>query len=114
MKNFEEITKDISESLKVLGKEIPETLQGFATLASAAKKEGVLDTKTKELIAMAIGVAARCDGCIGFHAKELVELGATVEELSETLVMVVYMGGGPSLMYAGDALKAFDQFSKEN
>jgi len=68
--------------------------------------------KTKEFIALAIGVTQRCDGCIGFHTKALKELGATKEEIAEVMAMCVYMGGGPALMYAADALRAFDQFSE--
>jgi AhpD family alkylhydroperoxidase len=64
-------------------------------------------------MALALGVAARCDGCIGFHAEALVKLGATRAEVEETLGMAVYMGGGPSLMYAADAIAAFEQFEKE-
>jgi len=60
---------------------------------------------------MAIGVAARCDGCLGFHAKALVRLGATPEEFQEMLGVAIYMGGGPSLMYAAHALEAFEEFS---
>jgi AhpD family alkylhydroperoxidase len=59
---------------------------------------------------MALGVAARCDGCLAFHAEALVKLGATRAELSETLAVAVQMGGGPSLMYAADAWRAFTQF----
>ena len=80
-------------------------------MARAAMAAGALDEKTKELIAMAIGVAARCDGCLGFHAKALVRLGATPEEFQEMLGIAVYMGGGPSLMYAAHALEAFEEFS---
>ena len=65
----------------------------------------------KELIAVALSVAARCDPCVGFHTQALVRLGATRAELAETLAMAVYMGGGPSLMYAADALSAWEQFS---
>lgn len=60
---------------------------------------------------MAIGVAIRCDGCIGFHSKALRDLGATRNEVAEVLGMAIYMGGGPSLMYAADALRAYDQFA---
>lgn len=49
-------------------------------------------------------------GCIGFHSKALVKLGATREEFEEVLGMAIYMGGGPSLMYAADALLAYEQF----
>ena len=63
---------------------------------------------------MAIAVATRCDGCIGFHVKALVRLGASKEELNETLNMAVYLGGGPSLMYAANALAAFAEFSAQS
>jgi len=88
-------------------------MQAFSALAQAATRDGVLDKKTKELIALALGVAARCDGCIGFHTEALVRLGATRQEVEETLGMAVYMGGGPSLMYAADAITAFEEFEKQ-
>jgi AhpD family alkylhydroperoxidase len=84
-------------------------MRAFSDLASAATQNGVLDKKTKELIALALGVAARCDGCLGFHTQALAKLGASKQEVVETLGMAVYMGGGPSLMYAADAMSAFEQ-----
>lgn len=111
-KSYKKITEDISSNLAKLRKEIPDVMGGFNTIAQAATKDGALDKKTKELIALALGVAARCDGCIGFHTQALVKLGATREEILETLGMTVYMGGGPSLMYAADAIKAFEEFSE--
>ena len=108
-KDYKQITQDISSSISTLRKEAPELMKGFSELANAATKEGVLDKKTKELIALALGVAARCDGCLGFHTQALVKLGATKQEVIETLGMALYMGGGPSLMYAADAINAFEQ-----
>ena len=84
-------------------------MKGFGLLSQAATQEGVLDKKTKELIALALGIASHCDGCIGFHTQALARLGATQEEVVETLSMAVYMGGGPSLMYAAETLTAFEQ-----
>jgi len=112
-KNYSEITKRISNDLKKLRKDIPDTMQGFSALAQAATRDGALDRKTKELIALAIGIATRCDGCIGFHTEALVRLGATRQEVEETLGMAIYMGGGPSLMYAADAISAYEQFQKQ-
>ena len=109
-KNYPAITAEIAATLGKLHKEIPAVMQGFAGLAKGATAEGALSTKTKELIALALGVAARCDGCIGFHTKTLVKQGVTREEFLETLGMAVYMGGGPSLMYAAEALEAYEQF----
>lgn len=110
-KDYKQITSDISQYTSELRKSSPETMNGFYAMAKAATADGALDKKTKEFIALAIGVTQRCDGCIGFHAKALKDLGATREEVSDVLSMCVYMGGGPALMYAADALRAFDQFS---
>lgn len=110
MKQYPEITKNISANLVELRKNISGTMKGFSDMASSSMKDGALDEKTKELIALAIGVSTRCDGCIGFHAKALVRLGATRAEIEEVLGVAVYMGGGPSLMYAADAIAAYEQF----
>ncbi|KTD32620.1 carboxymuconolactone decarboxylase family transporter [Legionella moravica] len=109
---FSHITKDIGTQLAKMRKEMPEVMAGFAALSQAANQEGVLDKKTKELIAMALAVAKQCPGCIGFHAQTLIKLQTTRAELLETLGMAVYMGGGPSLMYAAEALEAFEEFSQ--
>jgi AhpD family alkylhydroperoxidase len=93
-----------------LHKLIPDTMAGFASMAKAATQTKVIDEKTKEMIALALGVAAHCDGCLGYHTKALARLGASREEVAEVLGMAIYMGGGPSLMYAADALRSFDQF----
>jgi AhpD family alkylhydroperoxidase len=108
-KQYKEITVDISTYMAKLRQEIPDVMNGFSAMAKAATQDGALDKKQKELIALALGVAARCDGCIGFHVQTLVKLQMTREELLEVLGMAIYMGGGPSLMYAADALRAFEQ-----
>ena len=112
MKDYPAIVRDISTNLKVLRTDIAPSMQGFSALAQAAIKPGALDRKTKELIALAIGVATRCDGCIGFHTEALVKLGASRAEVEEALGMAIYMGGGPALMYAADAMGAYDQFQR--
>ncbi|MEZ5894990.1 MAG: carboxymuconolactone decarboxylase family protein [Parvularculaceae bacterium] len=108
-KDYRELMAGINGGIKGLRGEIPDTLKGFSALAAAATADGALDKKTKELIALAIGVALRCDGCIGFHAKALVEAGASDAEVAEMLGMTVYLGGGPALMYAADAWTAYTQ-----
>ena len=94
-----------------LSKEIPDTVEGFNKMGEAAKASGALDEKTKEIMALGIAIATRCDSCIGFHVKSLVRLGLTRAELCEALAMVTYMGGGPSYAFSAKALKAYDVFS---
>ena len=105
------LTKNVSKNLATLRTDLPGVMKGFSDLARAATDDGALDKKTKELIALALGVAAHCDACIGFHTQALVKLGASKAEVEEALGMAVYMGGGPSLMYSANAIAAFAEFS---
>lgn len=109
--SYKEITADLAPFMAKLRKEIPEVMNGFGAMAQAATKNQVLDTKTKELIALALAIGSRCDGCIGFHMQALIKLGLKREELLETLSMAIYMGGGPSYIYAANALRAFEEMS---
>ncbi|MGO7041830.1 carboxymuconolactone decarboxylase family protein [Rhizobium acaciae] len=111
-KDYREIAQDISAYTAEMRKLTPDAMQGFHALSKAAGAGGSVDRKTKELVALAIGVIQHCDGCIAFHAKALKDLGATREEIAEIMATCVYMGGGPALMYAADALRAYDQFSE--
>jgi AhpD family alkylhydroperoxidase len=110
-KDYKAITATISANMAQLRADIPDTMKGFSAMALGATKEGALDGKTKELIALGIAIATHCDGCIGFHMRALVRLGATKAEIEEALGMAIYMGGGPSVMYAAEALDAYAQFS---
>ena len=106
MKNWPQTVTELTAHLRNLRGGAPEVMKAFSSKA--------LDGKTKELIALGISVAIRCDDCIAFHAKAAVKQGANREEVMEALGMAVYMGAGPSVMYATHALDAFTQFENEN
>ncbi len=110
--SYPELTRDISHRTSALRDDQPEAMRGFRALSEGALAGGVIPAKTKELMALALAIAAHCDGCIGFHAKALVKMGATRAEVEETIAVAVYMGGGPSLMFGANALAAFEQFSE--
>ena len=97
-----------------LGRELPGPMGGFANLHKAATSKGTLDTKTKELIALGIAVASRCDSCIAFHVHDVLTAGASRAEVLETLGVAVMMGGGPAAMCACDAFTALEQFDSEH
>jgi len=109
---YKQLTQDLSASIGDIRKDIPDVMKGFSAMAGAALEDGALSKKTKELIALSIGIATHCKGCIGFHMKALIALGVTREELAEALGMAIYMGGGPSLMYAAEAMQAFEEFTE--
>lgn len=111
VKDWPQLAKDLSLAMKEVRAGVPDVMAGFSAMAKAATAQGALDPKTKELIALAIGIAVRCDGCIAFHAKAALQYGATRDEVMETAGMAVYMGGGPSFIYGAQAVEAYDQFA---
>jgi len=108
--DWPDTTKVLSSHLRNLRYGAPDVMKAFSQIAQAALAPKALDAKTKELIALGIGVAAHCDDCIAFHVKAALDRGATQEEISETLGMAIYMGAGPAAMYASHAFEALRQF----
>ncbi|MEI6734824.1 MAG: carboxymuconolactone decarboxylase family protein [Comamonadaceae bacterium] len=107
------LIQNINQNLAPFRKSQSEAMSGFGQLARASMADGTLNAKTKELIALAIGVTQHCSGCIGFHVKALRKLQCTRPELEEMLSVCVYMGGGPALMYVAEVLKAWDAMAPD-
>jgi AhpD family alkylhydroperoxidase len=106
--DWSEFTDQTNARMAVLRKALPAVAKEFGGLAREAIAPGALDSKTKELIALAIGITARCDGCLAFHVKAAAKYGATREEIVDAIGVAIYMGGGPSMIYGAEALSAFD------
>ena len=106
--------KGVLDELAPLGRElrhaIPDVYKGFADLHKAALAPGALDTAVKELMALAIGVSHRCDGCIASHARGAVRAGATKEQAAEAIGVAFLMDGGPATVYGPRAYAAFCEF----
>ena len=113
-KNYPEYRKHLQGLIGQLRIEIPGTMKGFGLLHQESMKAGALSEKQKELIALGIGIAVQCDGCIAFHTHEALGHGATREEIDETIGVAISMGGGPALMYAAHAVEARKQFEAEH
>ena len=111
MSDYKALASQIGAKLKTFRSDIPETMKGFGLMAGATHADGALTAKSKELMAMAIAIAMRCQGCLAFHAQACRKMGVTQEEFNEMLQVAIYMGGGPSVMTAAEAQIAFDQFA---
>ncbi|MBN3851864.1 carboxymuconolactone decarboxylase family protein [Paraburkholderia sp. Ac-20340] len=84
----------------------PDVMRGLMTIDGAATKTGKLEPKMHELIALAVAVTTRCDGCIAVHTKKAVEHGATLEEISEALGVAIALNAGAALTYSARVLDA--------
>ena len=112
-KDWKDANATLSEAIARYREAAPDVAKGFSGLARAATAAGALDSKNKELIALAVGIAMRCDGCVGFHTEAALRLGATREEVLDTVGVAIYMGGGPSYVYGAQALEAYDQLAQD-
>lgn len=109
--SFAERIAQLDSYVRELHKLAPEPIGAYGQLSKKAQVPGALDGKTKELIALAISVATKCEGCIAYHARGVVRMGATRQEVAEALAVTVQMGGGPSMTHSADALRAYDEFA---
>lgn len=112
--DWDEFMGETVQNINKLAKEMPGTAKAFTQMGGAAKANGALSEKTKELMALGIAIATRCDSCIGFHVQSLHRLQTTREELCEALAMATYMGGGPSYAYSAKALSYFDHIAAKS
>jgi AhpD family alkylhydroperoxidase len=87
----------------------PDTIKGYVTLSGAGAKTGQFDAKVRELIAVAVAVTLRCDGCITVHTDAALKAGASKEEIAEALGVAISVNAGAALVYSTrvfDAVKA--------
>jgi AhpD family alkylhydroperoxidase len=107
--NYIELHDRFEKQITNLGNELSGPMSGFARLHRKAVEDGILPGKTKELIALAISVAIRCEGCISYHVTDAIKAGATRHEMIEAIGVAILMGGAPAAVYATYAMDAIDQ-----
>jgi AhpD family alkylhydroperoxidase len=98
--------KQLGETIAEIGKTSPDIVRGYRTLSDAGAKTNHLDAKTRELIAIAVGVTRQCDGCIVTHSDLALKHGATKEEIVEALGVAISVNAGAALVYASRVLDA--------
>ena len=98
--------RELLDRIGELGRLSPDTLKGYMTLSAAGNATGRLTPKIRELIALAVAVTSRCDGCITVHADAAFKHGATKEEVSEALGVAVALNAGAAMVFSARALDA--------
>ena len=112
MIEWKETIQDINGRLKELSTRTPETLRGFGLIAGAGAHTNHLGAKTRELIALAVAVTTRCDGCIAFHSAEAVKLGVSDAEIAEALGVAINLNAGAAITYSTHVLEAIDKLKQ--
>jgi AhpD family alkylhydroperoxidase len=109
--HYHGVLHDLSPQHRALRQMIPDVYRGYLEMQSAALASGALDKKVKELIALAIGIVAGCDGCIASHARGAARAGASKQEAAEAIGVSIQMHGGPATVYGARAYDAFCEFA---
>jgi AhpD family alkylhydroperoxidase len=107
------LQEELVPQTRALRRAIPDVYRGFSALHDCALVAGALDTRTKELIALAIAVSKECDGCIAAHAHAAARHGASAQEVAEAIGVTFLMDGGPATVYGPRAYSAFLEFVEQ-
>ncbi|MCD6240231.1 carboxymuconolactone decarboxylase family protein [Candidatus Bathyarchaeota archaeon] len=110
--SMETTLKEVHDIVGKMGEEYPKLAGPFMVFLRRVEEQGALDTKTKELISIALSVACKCKWCIAFHTKNALDAGATKDEIVEACYVAILMAGGPAFMYTRLVLEAIDEFTK--
>jgi len=106
MLNWNDYHTELMTRIGDLAELNPDTVKGYSTLSAAGGKTGRLDAKVRELIAIAVAVTTRCDGCIAVHSKKAIAAGASKEEIAEALGVAVALNAGAALVYSARVMDA--------
>lgn len=91
----------------------PAIVSGYQTIGGAAAKSGLLGAKVNELIALAVAVSLKCDGCIPVHTATAVRAAATPGEICEALGSAISVNTGAALVYSGRVLDAYHDATRD-
>ena len=106
MLDWNEYRGQLAAGVKEVSQLSSDTVRGYVELSTAGQKSDLLGAKMRELIALAVAVTARCDGCIAVHSEAAVNRGASKEEIAEALGVAVAVNAGAALVYATRVLDA--------
>ncbi|MGF6768483.1 AhpD family alkylhydroperoxidase [Paraburkholderia sp. GAS199] len=113
MQDWNTYRESLLERVGDYAKQTPDVMRGLMTIENAAGKTGHLEPKMHELIALAVAVTTRCDGCIAVHTKKAAEAGATLGEISESLGVAIALNAGAALTYSARVIETYQQLPNE-
>ena len=110
MLDWNDYRRQLAAGVKEIGQLSPDTIKGYVALGSAGQKTDRLGAKVRELIALAVAVTLRCDGCITVHTEAAIKCGATREEIAEALGVATNVNAGAALVYSARVMDAFKEY----
>jgi len=110
MLDWNDYRKQLAAGVKEIGQLSPDTIKGYMAISAAGQATDLLGAKVRELIALAVAVTLRCDGCITVHTETAIKRGATKEEIAEALGVAAAVSAGAALVYSARVMDAFNEY----
>jgi AhpD family alkylhydroperoxidase len=107
MLDWNQYRKQLATTIAEIAKSSPDLVKGYRTIVGAHATDGALDPKTRELVALAVAVTLRCDGCITTHVDLARKRGATEAEITDALGVAVMVNAGATLVYSARTIDAY-------
>jgi AhpD family alkylhydroperoxidase len=86
-------------AIQHIRKDLPDIVNSYLNYTSKIKSSGNIDGKNKALILVSLSLYAQCEMCIAMNVAEALEAGASKDEILESAMLAVSMGGGPKMMF---------------
>lgn len=112
MLDWNDYRDQLKTGVREIGQLSPETIKGYIALGAAGQKTDLLGAKMRELIALAVAVSLRCDGCITVHTEAAIKHGASKEEIAEALGVAISVNAGAALVYSTRVMDAFKEYPR--
>jgi AhpD family alkylhydroperoxidase len=106
--------QQLADAVGKIARLSPDTIRGYTTLSAAGTKTNHLDAKTRELIALAVAISLRCDGCIAVHTDAAIKQGASREEIAEALGVAISVNAGAALVYSARVMDAYEVLTESS
>jgi AhpD family alkylhydroperoxidase len=91
---------DYKVGLGTFTQKMPDVAKHFNAFTEACFKEGTLEQKQKQLIALGISLYSQDEYCIIYHTKGCLDQGASEEEILEAVGVATAFGGGAAMSQA--------------
>jgi len=91
----------------------PELGRAFGALFQSTMKAGALSVCEKELIALGVALAVRCEPCILLHVQKSLGAGATSQQILEAAGVAVMMQGAPTYTHLAQVVEALEHLEKK-
>ena len=110
IRDWKEYKGQVTAAIREISASNRDLVKAYAEFHHANSQSKHLDAKTRELIALAVAVTLRCDGCVNAYSESAVKAGASKDEIVDALGVAVMVNAGATMVYSAHTIDAFNAY----